>query len=74
MCLIEPSPRSATIIAAIDADCLATSYAEFIATIEENPPRAVDFMKTLVRRLWLMSVGPYQPDPEVAALSWRMLC
>ena len=77
--------------------CLATSYAEFIATIEENPARAVDFMKTLVRRLrqmndimegmdprkrglreicrdWLVSAGPYQLDPEVAALSWRMLC
>jgi CRP/FNR family cyclic AMP-dependent transcriptional regulator len=97
MCLIEPGPRSATIMAASDADCLATSYAEFIATIEENPARAVDFMKTLVRRLrqmndimegmdprkrglremcrdWLVSAGPYQLDPQVAALSWRMLC
>ena len=96
MCLIEPGPRSATIMAASDADCLATSYAEFIATIEENPARAVDFMKTLVRRLrqmndimegmdprkrglremcrdWLVSAGPHQPDPEVAALAWTML-
>jgi CRP/FNR family transcriptional regulator, cyclic AMP receptor protein len=96
MCLIEPGPRSATIIAASDADCLATSYAEFIATIEDNPERAVGFMKTLVRRLrqmndimegmdprkrglremcrdWLVSAGPHQPDPEVAALAWTML-
>jgi CRP/FNR family transcriptional regulator, cyclic AMP receptor protein len=55
MCLIEPGPRSATVRAATDAECLAASYAEFVAAIEENPARAVGFMKTLVRRLRLMN-------------------
>ena len=51
MCLIEPGPRSATITAASDTECLAASYQDFITSIEENPERAVGFMKTLVRRL-----------------------
>jgi CRP/FNR family cyclic AMP-dependent transcriptional regulator len=55
MCLIEPGPRSATARAATDTECLAASYEEFIAAIEENPERAVGFMKTLVRRLRLMN-------------------
>src|SRR6185437_11861651 len=55
MCLIEPGPRSATIAAACDTECLAASYSEFIAAIEENPERAVGFMKTLVRRLRKMN-------------------
>ncbi len=55
MCLIEPGPRSATIRATTDVDCLAASYEEFITTIEEYPDRAVAFMKTLVRRLRQMN-------------------
>jgi CRP/FNR family transcriptional regulator, cyclic AMP receptor protein len=55
MCLIEPGPRSATVIAACDTECLAVSYQDFIAGIEENPERAVGFMKTLVRRLRKMN-------------------
>jgi CRP-like cAMP-binding protein len=55
MCLIEPGPRSATVRASTDAECLAASYEEFIAAIEENPARAVGFMKTLVRRLRMMN-------------------
>ena len=55
MCLIEPGPRSATVAAACDTECLAASYSEFIAAIEENPERAVGFMKTLVRRLRKMN-------------------
>ena len=63
MSLIEPGPRSATVKAATDVECLATSYAEFIAAIEDRPERAVAFMKTLVRRLRQMnelmeSLGP----------------
>ena len=59
MSLIEPGPRSATVRALTDTECLATSYEEFISAIEENPERAVGFMKTLVRRLRQMneSVG-----------------
>jgi CRP-like cAMP-binding protein len=55
MCLIDPGPRSATIKAVTDTECLAASYEEFVAAIEENPARAVGFMKTLVRRLRMMN-------------------
>ena len=55
MCLIEPGPRSATVKAVTDTECLAASYEEFIAAIEDNPERAVGFMKTLVRRLRQMN-------------------
>ncbi len=55
MCLIEPGPRSATVIALTDTECLATTYAEFIEAIEDHPERAVGFMKTLVRRLRQMN-------------------
>jgi CRP-like cAMP-binding protein len=63
MSLIEPGPRSATVKAATDVRCLAASYEEFIAAIEDHPERAVAFMKTLVRRLRQMndlmeSLGP----------------
>jgi CRP/FNR family transcriptional regulator, cyclic AMP receptor protein len=55
MCLIEPGPRSATVTAVTETECLAASYEEFITAIEENPERAVGFMKTLVRRLRQMN-------------------
>jgi CRP/FNR family transcriptional regulator, cyclic AMP receptor protein len=51
MCLIEPGPRSATVRAATETQCLVTSYDEFMASIQEDPARAVQFMRTLVRRL-----------------------
>ena len=63
MCLIEPGPRSATIRATTDVECLATSYEDFIATIEDNPERAVGFMKTLVRRLRQMNELMENADP-----------
>jgi CRP-like cAMP-binding protein len=55
MCLIEPGPRSATVKAISDTDCLAASYDEFIDAIDAHPERAVAFMKTLVRRLRQMN-------------------
>ncbi len=55
MCLIEPGPRSATVIALSDTECLSTTYGEFIQAIEDHPERAVGFMKTLVRRLRQMN-------------------
>jgi CRP/FNR family cyclic AMP-dependent transcriptional regulator len=87
MCLIEPGPRSATITAASDTECLAASYQDFITSIEE---------KTLVRRLrqmnellecgspgrrgframlldWQTPDAPNRVAPEAAALSWTML-
>jgi CRP-like cAMP-binding protein len=64
MCLIEPGPRSATVRAVADTECLAASYEEFIAAIEENPARAVGFMKTLVRRLRLMNEMIERANPS----------
>ena len=55
MSLIEPGPRSATVKAVDDVECLAATYAEFIEAIELQPERAVGFMKTLVRRLRQMN-------------------
>jgi CRP/FNR family cyclic AMP-dependent transcriptional regulator len=55
MSLIEPGPRSATVKALTDTECLAASYGEFITAIQENPERAVGFMRTLVRRLRQMN-------------------
>ncbi len=63
MCLIEPGPRSATVRAVADIECVAISYDEFIASIQENPERAVQFMKTLVRRLRQMNDRLASMDP-----------
>jgi CRP/FNR family transcriptional regulator, cyclic AMP receptor protein len=51
MCLIDPGPRSATVRALTDVECLETSYEEFLKSIEERPDQALAFMKTLVQRL-----------------------
>jgi CRP-like cAMP-binding protein len=64
MCLIEPGPRSATVKAKTNVECLATSYEEFIAAIEGDPQRAVEFMKTLVRRLRQMNDLMASADPR----------
>ncbi|MBV8106734.1 MAG: cyclic nucleotide-binding domain-containing protein [Hyphomicrobiales bacterium] len=64
MSLIEPGPRSATIRATTDLECLATSYEDFIAAIEDNPERAVGFMRTLVRRLRQMNELMESADPS----------
>ena len=55
MCLIEPGPRSATVKAVTDTECIATSYDEFITAIQKDPQQAVQFMQTLVRRLRRMN-------------------
>lgn len=62
MSLIEPGPRSATVKAITDTECFVTNYDEFFASLQENPERAVEFMKTLVRRL-------RQMNERVAAMS-----
>ncbi len=64
MCLIEPGPRSATIIALTDVTCLVTSYEEFVGSIEDNPERAVAFMRVLVRRLRQMNDLMEKIDPN----------
>jgi CRP/FNR family transcriptional regulator, cyclic AMP receptor protein len=64
MTLIEPGPRSATVVAQTDVECLAMTYDEFIASLEDNPERAVAFMKTLVRRLRQMNELLEKIDPN----------
>ena len=76
MSLIEPGPRSATVKAATDVECLAMSYEEFVAAIEDHPERAVAFMKTLVRRLRQMnqlmeSMGPDRRGFRGMIRDWR---
>jgi len=63
MCLIDPGPRSATVRALTDTECVATTYDEFIASIQEKPETAVVFMKTLVRRLREMNDRFAKSDP-----------
>jgi CRP-like cAMP-binding protein len=72
MSLIEPGPRSATITAASDVECLATSYQDFIASIEDNPERAVAFMKTLVRRLRQMNALMESAGPDRRGIRERV--
>lgn len=55
MSLIEPGPRSATVKAVTDTECIVTNYDEFITSLQDHPERAVEFMKTLVRRLRQMN-------------------
>jgi len=76
MSLIEPGPRSATVKAITDVECLATSYDEFIAAIEDHPERAVAYMKTLVRRLRQMNelmerLGPDKRGLRGMIREWR---
>src|SRR4030095_10766294 len=64
MCLIEPGPRSATVKAVTNAECIVTSYDEFIPSMQNDPQRALMFMKALVRRLReinnLLSIAPVE--------------
>jgi CRP/FNR family transcriptional regulator, cyclic AMP receptor protein len=73
MCLIEPGPRSATVKAAADTKCVATSFDEFIASIQEDPQQAVQFMKTLVRRLRQMNERLASADPGKRGLRQILL-
>jgi CRP-like cAMP-binding protein len=63
MSLIEPGPRSATVKAVTETECLETSYEEFVAAIRDNPERAIVFMKTLVSRLRHMNELLVSIDP-----------
>ena len=64
MCLIEPGPRSATVKAVTDAECVAMSYDEFIPSMENDPQRAIMLMRSLVQRLRetnnLLSIVPVE--------------
>ncbi len=62
MALIEPGPRSATVKAVTDAQCVATTYDEFIPLMQNDPQRAITFMGSLVRKVremnHLLSIAP----------------
>ena len=71
MSLIDPGPRSATIKAVIDTECVATTYDEFSNSIQHDPARAALFMKTLVRRLRQMNEKMASMDPGKRGLRER---
>lgn len=68
MSLIEPGKRTATVKAVADTECIETSYEEFVARIQENPKAALEFMKTLVRRLRHMNEMMATMDPKKRSL------
>lgn len=63
MCLIDPGPRSATVRAIIDTECVMTTYDEFTAAMHDKPETALVFLKTLVRRLRQMNERFAKGDP-----------
>src|SRR5262245_2987681 len=65
MSLIEPGPRSATVKAVTDTECIVTTYEDFIATAQADPQTAVEFMKTLVRRLRLANERMARMNPGI---------
>jgi len=68
MCLIEPGPRSATVTAVADTECVVTTYEEFIAALDKDPRQAIQFMQTLVRRLRRMNDRITGVDPAKRGL------
>jgi alkyl hydroperoxide reductase subunit AhpC/uncharacterized protein (DUF924 family) len=72
MCLIEPGLRSATVRAVTDAECLATSYDEFMASLQDDSERVVNFTKTIIRRLRLMNERMASLDPNRGGLLQRV--
>ena len=65
MSLIDRGPRSATVKAVTDTQCLVTAYNEFIDAAQADPKRAFEFMKTLVRRLRQMNERMAAMNPGV---------
>ena len=63
MSLIDRGPRSATVKAVTDTECLVTAYNEFIDAAQADPGHAFEFMKTLVRRLRQMNDRMAQMSP-----------
>ena len=60
MSLIEPGPRSATVKAVTDTECVVVPYDDFIPSLHSDPEQSI--MKCLVRRLRetnsLLSLAP----------------
>lgn len=51
LALIEEHPRSATIVAVEDTECLGFTRWEFTALLDEHPEVAVPMLHVLIRRL-----------------------
>jgi CRP/FNR family transcriptional regulator, cyclic AMP receptor protein len=51
LALIEEHPRSATVVALEDTECLGFTRWEFTALLDEHPEVAVPMMHVLIRRL-----------------------
>jgi CRP/FNR family transcriptional regulator, cyclic AMP receptor protein len=51
MALIDPAPRSATAVAATDAQLIPISEKQFLDLVGETPSFALDLLRILVRRL-----------------------
>ena len=51
LALIEEHPRSATVVAAAETDCLLVPAWEFTALLKEHPEIAVPIMRALIGRL-----------------------
>lgn len=51
LALIEEHPRSATVVAVDETDCLLFPAWEFTALLEEHPEIAVPIMKAMIARL-----------------------
>jgi CRP-like cAMP-binding protein len=68
MSLIEPGKRTATVRALTDTECVETSYEQFMTALEHNPQAALEFMKTLVRRLRHMNELMATMDPKKRSL------
>jgi len=51
LALIEEHPRSATVVAGEQTDCLLFPAWEFTALLEEHPEVAVPIMRALIQRL-----------------------
>jgi len=64
MSLLEPGPRSATVRALTRTQCTVTSYDDFIASIQEDPEKAVIFMRTLVSRIRRTNALLAELDPR----------
>jgi len=66
MSLIDPAPRSASVQALTDSECVATTYDELMGSLQDHPEWALKFMKTFVRRLRHMNelVTKMQPSRQ----------
>jgi len=77
MCLIEPGPRSASVTAITNTECIVTSYDEFLPALQNDPERSLMFMKSLVRRIRdinnLISMAPVEAHGQAIQQSLQVI-